>query len=71
MSQGWQACTSGDRQQSPPILEFRPQYGGLARLPHRIIRYNLSGVVNRRVVGGGTANFGDFHFTLVLVETSL
>jgi hypothetical protein len=70
MSQGGQACKSGERQQSATILEFHPQCRGFARLPY-CIRYNLSGVVNRRLIGGDRANFGDFHFTFVLIEASL
>jgi hypothetical protein len=68
MSQSGQACKSGERQQSATILELHPQCRGFARLPHCIIRYNLSGVVNRRLIGGDRAKLGDFHLTFLLIE---
>ena len=35
----------------PTILAFQPPNAEAARLPHCIIRYNLSGSINRRLIG--------------------
>ena len=51
MPQSAQACKSGERQESATIIEFHPQPLDFAQLPHCIIRYNLSGVVNRHLTG--------------------
>jgi len=68
MSQGGQACKSGEHQQWATILEFHPQRRRFARLPRCVIRYNLSGVVNRRLIGGDRAKLGSFHLTFLLIE---
>ena len=55
-----EACKSGERQRSPTILVFHPLRRCFARLPHYIIRYNLSGVVNRRLIGDDRMKLATF-----------
>jgi hypothetical protein len=60
MPQSGQACKSGERQQSATIIEFHPQPQDFAQLPHCIIRYNLSGVVNRSLIGSDRMKLATF-----------
>jgi hypothetical protein len=42
------------------ILHFHPQPRDFAQLPHRIIRYNLSGVVSRCLIGDDRMKLATF-----------